>query len=224
MTQDISDIYKKNLVLLKIFFNIATSERGRVPGLYLWWVWDLPPPFSRPRLWIVYFGIFKSFRLFSYCSDQFSSICVIFSGYKHEPSELFYRGGLGARELSDQLHEDGGNRRAHWEDQVRPGGPEIRLPAGDRGTEKAWPWQGTFLSSQLGSFWNNKSLIQVGAWSDITGVNFNRNFTETYSEIVESLQNKTLVVTTIMVGQVNSGQLRSGQYEVSVWPGSSSST
>ena len=40
----------------------------------------------------------------------------------------------------------------------------------------------------------------MGVWSDITGVNFNRNFTETYSEIVESLQNKTLVVTTIMVG------------------------
>ena len=42
-------------------------------------------------------------------------------------------------------------------------------------------------------------LEKVGVWSDITGVNFNRNFTETYSEIVESLQNKTLVVTTIMV-------------------------
>ena len=31
------------------------------------------------------------------------------------------------------------------------------------------------------------------------GVNFTRNFTESYSEIVESLQNKTLVVTTIYV-------------------------
>ena len=29
-------------------------------------------------------------------------------------------------------------------------------------------------------------------------MNFTRNFTESYSEIVESLQNKTLIVTTIM--------------------------
>ena len=42
-------------------------------------------------------------------------------------------------------------------------------------------------------------IFQVGIWHDITGINFFRNFTETYSEIVESLQNKTLVVTTIMV-------------------------
>ena len=40
----------------------------------------------------------------------------------------------------------------------------------------------------------------MGIWHDVTGINFFRNFTETYSEIVESLQNKTLVVTTIMVG------------------------
>ncbi len=41
--------------------------------------------------------------------------------------------------------------------------------------------------------------MQVGTWSLEHGVNFTRNFTETYSEIVESLQNKTLVVTTIRV-------------------------
>ena len=41
--------------------------------------------------------------------------------------------------------------------------------------------------------------FKVGIWHDVTGINFFRNFTETYSEIVESLQNKTLVVTTIMV-------------------------
>ena len=34
---------------------------------------------------------------------------------------------------------------------------------------------------------------------ETTGVNLTRNFTESYSEIVESLQNKTLVVTTIYV-------------------------
>jgi hypothetical protein len=39
----------------------------------------------------------------------------------------------------------------------------------------------------------------VGTWSQEHGVNFTRNFTETYTEIVESLQNKTLIVTTIRV-------------------------
>ena len=33
-------------------------------------------------------------------------------------------------------------------------------------------------------------LIQVGNWNEKYGVNFTRNFTESYSEIVESLQNK----------------------------------
>ena len=40
---------------------------------------------------------------------------------------------------------------------------------------------------------------QVGTWTERRGVNMSRNFSETYTEIVESLQNKTLVVTTIMV-------------------------
>lgn len=42
-------------------------------------------------------------------------------------------------------------------------------------------------------------LVKVGIWQENKGVNFTRNFTESYSEIVESLQNKTLVVTTIYV-------------------------
>ena len=41
-------------------------------------------------------------------------------------------------------------------------------------------------------------FIQVGSWTEHQGLNFTRNFTESYSEIVESLQNKTLIVTTIM--------------------------
>ena len=40
-------------------------------------------------------------------------------------------------------------------------------------------------------------MIQVGSWTEHQGLNFTRNFTESYSEIVESLQNKTLIVTTI---------------------------
>ena len=42
-------------------------------------------------------------------------------------------------------------------------------------------------------------LMKVGTWTETSGVNFTRNFTESYTEIVESLQNKTLVVTTIFV-------------------------
>ena len=42
-------------------------------------------------------------------------------------------------------------------------------------------------------------LVKVGTWTEEGGVNMTRNFSETYTEIVESLQNKTLVVTTIMV-------------------------
>ena len=42
-------------------------------------------------------------------------------------------------------------------------------------------------------------LIKVGEWNEKSGVNFTRNFTESYTEIVESLQNKTLVVTTVFV-------------------------
>ena len=42
-------------------------------------------------------------------------------------------------------------------------------------------------------------LVRVGTWTETEGINMTRNFTESYSEIVESLQNKTLIVTTIMV-------------------------
>ena len=42
-------------------------------------------------------------------------------------------------------------------------------------------------------------LVRVGSWTELSGVNFTRNFTESYTEIVESLQNKTLIVTTIFV-------------------------
>ena len=46
----------------------------------------------------------------------------------------------------------------------------------------------------------DSSAPQVGTWTEARGVNMSRNFSETYTEIVESLQNKTLVITTIMVG------------------------
>lgn len=46
-------------------------------------------------------------------------------------------------------------------------------------------------------------LMKVGVWQENKGVNFTRNFTESYNEIVDSLQNKTLVVTTIFVRYLN---------------------
>ena len=46
-------------------------------------------------------------------------------------------------------------------------------------------------------------LVRVGHWDERHGVNFTRNDTESYNEIVESLQNKTLVVTTIYVSSIN---------------------
>ncbi|TRY76305.1 hypothetical protein TCAL_06372 [Tigriopus californicus] len=43
-----------------------------------------------------------------------------------------------------------------------------------------------------------EGLSRVGRWNRGAGANFTRNFTESYSEIIESLHNKTLVVTTIL--------------------------
>ena len=42
-------------------------------------------------------------------------------------------------------------------------------------------------------------LAKVGAWDPINGANFSHNFTEITTGIVESLHNKTLIVSTILV-------------------------
>ena len=42
-------------------------------------------------------------------------------------------------------------------------------------------------------------LVKVGSWHDVHGIKMERNYTETLAEIEESLQNKTLVVTTVRV-------------------------
>ena len=44
-----------------------------------------------------------------------------------------------------------------------------------------------------------EGLFKVGSWSQADGINFTRNYTETYNEVVESLHNKTLKITTILV-------------------------
>ena len=56
-------------------------------------------------------------------------------------------------------------------------------------------------------------LDKVGVWNESGGVHFTRNFTESYTEIVESLQNKTLVITTIEVRVLGD----SGHCTMHVW-------
>ena len=46
-----------------------------------------------------------------------------------------------------------------------------------------------------------EGLFKVGTWNQGSGANFTRNYTESYSEIVESLHNKTLSITTILVSK-----------------------
>ena len=58
---------------------------------------------------------------------------------------------------------------------------------------------GKQVSGSVGSAALVKILFQVGVWHEQYGITFTRNFTESLQEIVESLQNKTLVVTTIRV-------------------------
>ncbi len=45
----------------------------------------------------------------------------------------------------------------------------------------------------------NGGLNKVGVWNRGAAANFTRNFTETFTDIIQSLHNTTLVVTTIMV-------------------------
>lgn len=42
-------------------------------------------------------------------------------------------------------------------------------------------------------------LKRIGTWNSTEGVNFTRSYGEVYTQIVEILQNKTFVVTTILV-------------------------
>ena len=44
-----------------------------------------------------------------------------------------------------------------------------------------------------------EGLVKVGMWNAGMGANFTRNFTEAYTNTLDTLMNKTLVVTTIEV-------------------------
>ena len=43
-----------------------------------------------------------------------------------------------------------------------------------------------------------EGLQKVGMWNRGSGANFTRNFTESYSEIIDTLHNRTLIITTIL--------------------------
>ncbi|CAD6205052.1 GSCOCG00003119001-RA-CDS [Cotesia congregata] len=46
---------------------------------------------------------------------------------------------------------------------------------------------------------NKEGLKKIGVWNSTEGVNFTRTFSDAYTQIVESLQNKTFIVSTILV-------------------------
>lgn len=47
---------------------------------------------------------------------------------------------------------------------------------------------------------NNKDgLKKIGTWNSTKGINFTRSYGDVYTQIVENLQNKTFIVTTILV-------------------------
>lgn len=47
-----------------------------------------------------------------------------------------------------------------------------------------------------------EGLKKIGTWNASEGVNLTRTFGEVYKQVVESLHNKTFVVTTILVNTV----------------------
>jgi ionotropic glutamate receptor len=46
---------------------------------------------------------------------------------------------------------------------------------------------------------SKEGLKKIGTWNSTEGVNFTRTYGEAYTQIVEIIQNKTFVVTTILV-------------------------
>lgn len=46
---------------------------------------------------------------------------------------------------------------------------------------------------------SKEGLKKIGTWNSTEGVNFTRTYGDVYTQIVESLQNKTFIVTTILV-------------------------
>lgn len=49
---------------------------------------------------------------------------------------------------------------------------------------------------------SKEGLKKIGTWNSTKGINFTRSYGDVYTQIVENLQNKTFIVTTILVSDV----------------------
>ena len=56
-----------------------------------------------------------------------------------------------------------------------------------------------------------EGLVRVGRWDPSNGANFTRNYSKISTEVVESLHNKTLIVSTILVSTQIFGSDRSSR-------------
>jgi len=50
---------------------------------------------------------------------------------------------------------------------------------------------------------SREGLRKIGSWNSTSGVNLTRTYGDVYTQIVESLQNKTFIVTVILVRYLN---------------------
>jgi len=50
---------------------------------------------------------------------------------------------------------------------------------------------------------NKEGLKKIGTWNSTKGINFTRSYGDVYSQIVENLQNKTFIVTTLLVSDIS---------------------
>lgn len=50
---------------------------------------------------------------------------------------------------------------------------------------------------------SKEGLKKIGTWNSTKGINFTRSYGDVYTQIVENLQNKTFIVTTILVSNVS---------------------
>lgn len=49
---------------------------------------------------------------------------------------------------------------------------------------------------------NKEGLKKIGTWNSTKGINFTRSYGDVYTQIVENLQNKTFIVTTLLVSDI----------------------
>lgn len=60
---------------------------------------------------------------------------------------------------------------------------------------------------------NKEGLKKIGTWNSTKGINFTRSYGDVYTQIVENLQNKTFIVTTILVSDISKEYVRLSSLE-----------